>query len=392
MKYEQQIADLKNTLSSAKNVLVVLPSQITHDKLAAGLALYLTLIASGKEVSIVTDDTPKVSHSNLYGVGQLSNSLPKTSGGNLTLTLEGVVASDGTVPALEKLDWYPEGANLNLVFHVLPGQTFQPARIIPNMSGGSFNLIFSIGASSLNALGKIYEENSQVFSGVSVINIDNEASNTQFGAVNIVDSEVSSVSEMVAQVLLGLGLQMDQDTSSNLLAGVYAATNNLTSNAKPETFSLVGTLVSLGGRLPQGEGGLPQGSAPQAAPQIPQPQQPVSQPEPQAPVYSQPVSEPVIQPQAAPSFAPAPTAENWSANFAPLNQVFGFPVQPETIQTPVSSSDNFTVPTIVNDPNQNQAPSAEERPMGEYVGSSNPEIPSNPDPDWLTPKVYKGVG
>ena len=373
MKYDQQASDLKNQLQSARSILIALPATLTSDKLASALSLYLSLTAMGKEVSVATEDTPRVLNSNLYGIGQVQNSLPKTSGGNLTLTLEGVVASDGTVPALEKLDWYPEGQNLNLVFHVLPGQTFQPARIIPNLSGGSFNLIITVGSSSLNALGRIYSENVNTFSGVSVVNIDNDPANTQFGTINVVDSQSPSISEIVAQLISGATLSVDQDIASNLLAGIYAATSNLTVNAAGDTFTLVGQLVSFGGKLPQGDVGVASQVAPQ--PQIVMPVQPVAEPAPTAPILPA-------------AFAPQPSAENWSANFAPLNQVFGFPVQQEAPK-PIQN-DNFTVPPVVND--QSQTPSYEERTMGEYVGSSNPEIPSNPDPDWLTPKVYKGVG
>jgi len=387
MKYDTQVNELRNHLNSAKNILVALPATITQDKLAAGLSLFLALTASKKEASIVTSDSPKVSNSSLFGVGQVQNSLPKTSGGNLTITLEGVVASDGTVPALEKLDWYPEGQNLNLVFHVLPGQRFEPARIIPSYAGGDFNLIITVGAPSLSALGSIYEQNQQIFSGVPVINIGNEQSNTPFGTVNVVDSEVSSISEIVALIMQALGLPIDADTASNLLNGIYSSTANLTKGVKPDTFMAVGTLVQAGGQIPQGEPGLPNTSV-QSQPQEQPAQEPV-----QSSAPSQPAPEPQVVPT-NPLAVPQPSAENWKANFAPLNQVFGFPVQPENAHpAQAPQNDNFVVPSAVNEPSQNPSqPSSEERPMGEYVGSSNPEIPSNPDPDGLTPKVYKGVG
>lgn len=345
-KYDSQIGDLKNQVASAKNVLVVLPTQVTTDKLAVGLALFLSLNQSGKEVSIVTQDTPRVSDTNLYGVGQVSNTLPKVGGGNLTITLEGVVASDGTVPALEKLDWYPNGANLNLIFHVLPGQRFEPARILPSYQGSGVDLIFTIGAQTLDSLGSIYQNNQEIFSA-NVVNIDNSSANTQYGQFNIVDPGAGTLSEMVTQILPSLNLPLDADTASNILTGIYDATSNLSVNVKPETFMAVGQAMQSGGKVP---GGLSVTQMPQVVtPQIP------SEPQTPAQAYNQ-------------------------SGFPPLNQVFGFPVQPEPApQTAPAES------TPVNQP------SAEERPMGEYVGSSNPEMPSNPDPDWLTPKIYKGV-
>lgn len=342
-KYDSALGNLKDQITAAKSVLIALPAQPSIDTLSAGLALYLSLKQISKEVSIVSESNPTVSVSNLYGIGQLSNALPKTDGGNLTLTLEGVVASDGTVPALEKLDWFPQGNNLNLVFHVLPGQSFKPSQITPTYTGGGFNLIFSIGASSLNSLGGVYSNNTQIFSGVSLVNIDNSPANTQYGAINVVDSS-STQSGIIMQVIQGLGLPLDAEGSSNLLAGIYGATSNLTIGVNPETFMLISQLMQIGGRLPQ---------------------------------IGNPAAVAVAAEPAAPILEPNTPAADYAQSFPPLNQVFGFPIQSEQPQ-----SDNFIAPGVVNS-------SPEERPVGEVAISSNPET-QTPEPDWLTPKVFKG--
>lgn len=358
MKYDALLGDLKSQLITSKNILITLPSQANVDHLAAGLSLYLSLLSSSKEAQVVTEDSLKVSHSSLFGVGQIQSSLLKTSGGNLTITLEGVVASDGTVPSLEKLDWFPQGGNLNLVFHVLSGQRFEPSRIIPSYQGGSFDLIFTVGSSNLNSLGGIYTNNEQSFSGVTIVNIDNSSANSQYGQINVVDPEASCLSEMVAQIISDLGLHLDSDSATNILTGVYSATSNLTQGVSSETFMVVSQAVQAGGKIPT---------------------------------------------QAV------PPAHEYSQQFPPLNQVFGFPVN-----QPVSSpgglspvSESYTVPPVVNQErsgsNQPASPltppggsatpvggsSTEEVPQGEFALSSNPET-AKPEPDWLTPKVFKG--
>lgn len=251
-KYDQELTELKNLLPVAKNILIALPKDSDIDKLAAGLALFLSLEQTGKEVAVVCEDTIKVSQAYLFGVDHLQKTLPQTEGGNLTLTLEGVVAPDGTVPALENLDWYPQGNNLNLVFHVLPGQTFQPSRIMPHYQGSGFNLIFVVGAANLNSLGGIYSQNQNIFSGVHLVNIDIQAQNTGFGVTNVVDTQASSISEVVTDLAASLNLPLDQDIASNLLAGVFAATNNLTKqNLNADTFLAVATNLRAGGKRPQ---------------------------------------------------------------------------------------------------------------------------------------------
>ncbi|MCL4366420.1 DHH family phosphoesterase [Patescibacteria group bacterium] len=335
MKYDSQLGELKNLLPSAKNILIAVPYPKSAIKLAAGLSLFLTLEASGKQVSVVCDDNILVGQAHLFGIDHVQKNLPSTEGGNLTLTLEGVAASDGTVPALEKLDWFAESNNLNLVFHVLPGQTFQPGRIIPRYQGSGFDVVFTIGAANLNALGNIYTQNQNAFSGTHVVNIDNQPTNSSFGQTNVLDQNASSLSEIVANLIADLGYVLDKDTASNLLAGTFDSTNNLQDQkVTADTYMVVANCLRVGGRKP----GVEQVGA------------------------STPQS--VIS-QAQPTY-------DWNAVSAALGQNLGSQT-PSTPQptTPVSSTSAAQ-------------PSPEERPAGEGVISETVE------PEWLTPKIFKG--
>ena len=229
-KYDSQLGELKNLLPNAKNILIAISANADIDKFAAGLALFLAFEAQSKQVNIVSDDTIRVAQSHLFGVDHIKNTVSSAGGGDLTIVLEGVVSPDGTVPALEKLDWHPDGNNLNLDFHAISGQSFKPTNITPKYGGSGFDLIFTIGALNLNALGNIYSSNTQVFGG-NIINIDNQSGNANFGKTNVVDASASSVSEMMADLIPSLGLPFDSDIASNLLAGIFEATVSL-SNQK----------------------------------------------------------------------------------------------------------------------------------------------------------------
>lgn len=328
-KYDSQLTELKTLLPTSKNILIALSANASIDTLASGLALFLTLQAAGKEASIVCDDTVKVGQSHLFGVDHIQKNISSTEGGNLTLTLEGVAASDNTIPALEKLDWSAENNNLNLVFHVLSGQSFQPTRIIPHYQGSGFNLIFVIGAVNLNALGNIYQQNAQAFSGTHIVNIDIQAANTSFGQTNILDTQVSSLSEIMTSVITDLGSNLEPDPASNLLAGIFDKTSNLTDNkAGAETYMAVASCLRVGGRKPGVQASTP--------------------------------------------------SYDWTA----------------LMPTPIKSepkSTNFVTPIISSAPTQpmdnsgdDSQSSPEERPAGEGVVSENIE------PEWLTPKIFKG--
>ena len=321
MKYDSQIAELKNLLPSVKSILITLPTVSNIDKFAAGLALFLVLKAASKEVSIVCDDTILVAQSHLFGVDHIQKNLPPTSGGNLTVTLGGVAAANNTVPALQKLDWYAENSNLNLVFHVVPGQTFQPTSVVPHYQGSGFNLIFAIGAANLNNLGNVYMQNTAIFSGVHIVNIDNQAINTGYGTSNVLDQTAPALSEIMVDLISSLGLPFDNDTASNLLAGIFEVTANLTSeNLTADTFMAVASCLRVGGKKP---------------------------------VSIQTVSSQVPPAQTTPGF-------DLSVLMPPLPNV----------QTTVGSS------------------SPEERPQFEGLA---PAETLEPEPGWLTPKVFKGT-
>lgn len=323
MKYDSQLAIAKGLLPTSSNILIALPINSDIDKLAAGLALFLTLEAAGKQVTIVCDDTIRVGQAHLFGIDHVKNTLPAGNAGNLILTLEGVASVNGTIPALEKLDWYAENNNLNLVFHVLSGQTFSPVRITPKYQTSGFNLIFTIGAPNLSALGTVYQQNPQVFSGAHLINIDTQGINSNFGQTNVVDSLASSASEVISNVISDLGVGIDVDTATNLLAGIFDFSKNLTDNkVSADTYQVIANLLKAGGKKPE---------------------------------LSNPIST---------NFQSFQTLSMPQPDLSAL-----MPPEPKVVTT---------------QPPSNQ-PSPEERPAGEGVISETVE------PDWLTPKIFKGT-
>ena len=269
-RYDSQLTELKNLLPNTKNILITLPLSSDIDRFAAGLALFLSLKQAGKEISIVCEDTIKVFQSHLFGIDNVQKNIPDTGSRNYVLTLEGVATPDQAsptgwkVPALENLDWYGENNNLNLVFHVISGQSFQPTNIVPHPQSGGFDLIFTIGATSLNHLGNVYLQNTKVFEGGHIVNVDNQSGNLGFGQTNVLDPQSPSMSEIITELIPSLGLPQDADIASNLLTGIFEATANLTKDGLgADSFMAVANLLRAGGKKPhfveasRGESQLP---------------------------------------------------------------------------------------------------------------------------------------
>lgn len=367
MIYDNQLQTLQAVLPSAGNVSILLPINSNIDRLASGLALYLSLKQQGKEVSIVCEDNILVGQAHLFGIDKIQKNLAINQGGDFILSLEGVAeqgVSGGIVPSLEKLDYKVEGNNLNLVFKVVPGRSFQPTKITPHFQSGvagSTNLIFVIGAISLKGLGSIYENNPQVIHSSHIVNIDNQQNNANFGQINIIDLSAASISEVVSSVMVGLGIQTQSDIATNLLTGIFDATLNLTSTTvSVGTYEIVAQLMKSGGQKPQAGG---------------------FNVSPTGFVQSQPQSQPSVSltSQEA-SFPPLP------GNSGPKFDLSALMPQSVPAQQSVAAvQDTFTVPPVVNNFSQiAPTPSQEERPYGEGVVSES-------EPDWLTPKIFKGT-
>lgn len=419
MKFDSQITDIKNRLQNASRVLVILPAQVNVDKLASGLSLYLSLKAAGKNVSIVSEATPLVAHGSLFGVGDIKSQIPAGSG-NFMVHLDGVADSNATdplkkVPTLEKLDWYSTGSTLNLVFHTVPGQRFEPTKLSSSFENSSFDLIFVIGAASVAELGNLYIQNVGVFSQTQMVNIDNNGVNTNFGGLNLVGTTSATISEIISEVISGSSMPMDLDIATNILSGIYDATNNLTGVVDAETFLAISKAMQSGGTIPGQQSVV---SSKQSAEITPQPQVIIEETPPvsdsalsqnpflaqfdqatfQAPEVSvQTPSQNVSDSSSIPQ-TPANQESAQSSGFD-LRQVFQIPqvseqtlvdVQPQINVSLPTSQSNASSPTSESNSAGANAASPEERPTGEYVSSPSPEMDSQPTPDWLVPKIFKG--
>jgi len=112
----------------------------------------------------------------------------------------------------------------------------------------SYELIIVLGTSDLESLGSLYDENSELFYDVPVVNIDNNPSNEYFGKVNVVDVAASSTAEIVFNLIGELDEKLiDEKTATNLLTGVIAATESFQNkNTTPKAFMTAASLIAKG--------------------------------------------------------------------------------------------------------------------------------------------------
>ncbi|HSD98715.1 MAG TPA: hypothetical protein VLB73_03380, partial [Patescibacteria group bacterium] len=212
---------LKELVEKNQQIGIIVSPDPTFDALAAGLGMYLSLKQMNKTVGIVCPTDPTVGVSSLVGIDKVAKSFNSGSGNGM------VVSFPYKEGEIEKVSYDVDGGKLKIVVKAgSQGLSFTPADVQFEQSGGMGvtlpSLVFFIGVADMQSLGLTKPE------GVTIVNIDNRSNNTKYGDVVHVDSRFSSLSEEVADflTLLEPQIELDKDSSQNLLSGILAATND----------------------------------------------------------------------------------------------------------------------------------------------------------------------
>lgn len=109
-----------------------------------------------------------------------------------------------------------------------------------------YDLIITLCVPDLENLGHVYDENSEFFYDVPLINIDRNPSNEYFGKINFVDVAMSSSSEMIFTLISELGEKLfDESISTSLLAGIISETDSFQNkNTTPKAFMAAASLIA----------------------------------------------------------------------------------------------------------------------------------------------------
>ena len=243
MKNFYDFTPVEEALAPAQTFAVVLPTNLNTDKVAAALALFLSLKKAGKQVSIACSTPMIVEYSSLVGVDKIGQ---KFGGRNL------IVSFDYKEDSIEKVSYHIENNKFNLV--IQPKEGYPPLstqKINYSYFGNQADVVLTVGAASWENLGSLYQENKSLFEESQSINLDISSHNSQFAKINLVDSQMASLSELVTLMLSSLNLPLDEDMASNLLLGIKKASFDFSLNKSgPSTFEAVAICLRAGARQP----------------------------------------------------------------------------------------------------------------------------------------------
>lgn len=222
MEVKSVDTQLLNLVKESKSVALLTHSKASSDEVSGMLAFYHTFKKIGPKIRIVVPETvPLVCHSIPESSIIVNDLGPK----NLVISL------DTKGSALSKISYYQESSTFNLVIHP-KDRSFEVENIKYSYEGDRFDLFIIFGVRKISDLGEIYSKNSSEFSGSNVVNLDFHYDNEKYGALNIIDTEASSISELIFKRLLSWGVYPSREAAIALLTGltlkeVTASTDNI---------------------------------------------------------------------------------------------------------------------------------------------------------------------
>ncbi|MBN2306517.1 DHH family phosphoesterase [Candidatus Peregrinibacteria bacterium] len=235
-----------NLIDKSQSILLLTHAKADCDGLGAMIAMYLTLQSLGKEVVAATNDPAPENLSFLPSINIVQHSIASR---NFVITL------DLSHTPLNKIKYKlaEDHKSVNIVVTPSEGR-FKPEDVSFDHEAGSFDLIITFDTGNLEHLGPIYDQNSELFFKVPVINIDHHASNTDFGKINLVDVVAASTTEVVLGLLEAMEKKynkkfLDADTATLLLAGLITDTGSFQhANTSPQSMETAARLLDMGAR------------------------------------------------------------------------------------------------------------------------------------------------
>lgn len=213
------VKELQEVLDKSQTISIAVGKDFGIDEMAGALGLYLALKANGKDVNIASSVEPTVEVSSLVAIDKVGIGLESENGPL-------VVSFPYKEGEIEKISYTMEDDLLNIV--VKPGEgglSFSEKDVMFKRATGEYSdVLIVVGTPRLSDLGKLF--NPEGLKDTTVVNIDNKSDNQGYGDILMVSTNASSVSEIVADILLSLNLDIDQDVAQNLFYGIISATDN----------------------------------------------------------------------------------------------------------------------------------------------------------------------
>ncbi|MCA9374514.1 MAG: bifunctional oligoribonuclease/PAP phosphatase NrnA [Candidatus Gracilibacteria bacterium] len=241
-KIRKQIVE---TVKRSENILLMPSTPVDGDSLGSSLALYLIFKKMGKQVTVVCADPIPDAFKFLPTTKVISDEFQGAK--DFIVTLDCKKAKINTIRTKLEED------KVNIIITAKKGQ-FSSKDVSFQHGENKYDLIITVDTGDLEQLGRFYEDNTEMFTQIPLINIDHHASNDHFGKINYVDIMSSATTELLIPLIQDFERDtdmqlMDPDIATLLLAGIITDTGSFqNANTTPRSFAASAHLIKHGAR------------------------------------------------------------------------------------------------------------------------------------------------
>lgn len=241
-KIRKQIIDV---ILRSQHILLMPSAPADGDSIGSALALYLAFKKIDKDVTVVLSEPVPDAFQFLPTTNVINQDF---SPGN-----DFIVTLDCEKSKVDSIKTKIEPNKVNIIITAKKGQ-FSAKEVSFSHGPTKYDLIITVDTGDLSQLGRFYEDNTELFTQIPLINIDHHASNGQFGKINYVDIMASATTEILIPLIEEMERTtdtklMDEDIATLLLAGIITDTGSFqNANTTPRSFAAAAHLVKYGAR------------------------------------------------------------------------------------------------------------------------------------------------
>ncbi len=236
-----ELEQIRETIDRSNHILITFPPRPDGDAIACALAWYLMLQKKNKRADIISTG---------FSLPGAFKFLPqsKNISDHLTSLRKFIVSIDISKNQLGNVSYSVEKEKLNI--YITPKQgSLSSKQISTRSSDWLYDLIITINTPDLNSLGDLYLQNTAFFFDTTIINLDHNPANEQYGQINLVNFNFSSTAEILMELLQQDTALIDEDIATCLFTGLTAATKSFSSlQVTPSSLANAAKLINMGAR------------------------------------------------------------------------------------------------------------------------------------------------
>jgi len=230
-------------LLRSEHILLMPSAPADGDSLGSSLALYKVLKKIGKKATVISaEQVPK----DLQFLPMIDAIDGQKKDSDLIITVQGEV---------KHVRHEIQSGKVNIFLTPQDGEPLTSDNVSFNDRAlDEYDLIVTVDTGDLVQLRDFYDQHTELFHKLPLINIDHHASNSEFGTINYVDITASATTQMLLPIIrkieeaTGQDL-MDADIATLLLAGIITDTGSFQhSNTTPNAFAVAAELLDYGAR------------------------------------------------------------------------------------------------------------------------------------------------